>query len=341
MKFFGIVLQALALLGLAAFEVDAAEPPAAAEWNVAVDSGVRVATAVSVLNQCHAPHRFTLVADTAVQRWLEFDGGTEIALAPGAATSIPAMVDARLLDPGQQTGALTLRCVDCVAEPGCAAQRVAARLTARWPPQALADAGSFASDSLLVLPAGDPGAAAALAAELGLRVRRTLIVGSLSETWLEVEPVPPLPIADLIARLEIDPRLRAVQPNFSFEAAAEDPLRSLQHALRQMRIDPARRGGGRGVTLAIVDTGIDTQHPDLQAAAWTRSDWVGDTGANSNGAEAHGTLVAGLIAAQVDNGVGIAGIAPRANLLAARACRSREGEATGSCQSAGLVLAVD
>ncbi len=316
----------------------AAEPPPAADWRVAIDSGMRVATTLSVLNQCHAAHRFALDADTAALRWLQIDPATDFALAPGAAAPLPAAIDARTLDPGQQGGTLTLRCLDCVAEPGCAAQRVAARLSVRWPPQALTDTSTYAPDSLLMLPAADAGDTAALAAELGLRVRRTLILGSLAETWLEVEPLVPLPIADLIARIETDPRLRAVQPNFVFQTAADDPMRPLQYALHQMRIDPARRGGGRGVVLAIIDTGIDIAHPELEQAAWTRSDWVGDAGAS---AEPHGTLVAGLIAAQVGNPIGIAGIAARATLLAARACRSRDGEAAGLCASAALVLAID
>ena len=131
----------------------AAEPPLAAEWSVAVDSGMRVATTVSVNNQCHAPHRFALDLDPSAKRWLQFDAAAEVSLPPGALTGIPSTVDARLLDPGQYTGALTLRCLDCLAEPGCAARQVMARLTARWPPQALADTTSYASDSLLVLPA--------------------------------------------------------------------------------------------------------------------------------------------------------------------------------------------
>jgi len=326
----------LALL-LAAGSVHAAEP-GTTDWNVSVDAGMRVATTVSVLNHCHAPHRFALDADSAARRWLQIEGGGDISLAPGAAMAVAATVDARTLDPGQHGGVLALRCLDCAAERGCAAQTVAARLTARWPPQALTDSSTFAADSLLILPAGDTHTAAALAADLGLRVRRVLALASLAETWIEAEPITPQPIADLITRIETDPRLRAVQPNFLFHTAADDPMRPLQHALSQMRIVPALRSAGLGVVLAIVDTGIDTAHPDLERAAWTRSDWVGD-GAGS--AQPHGTQVAGLIAAQTDNGIGIAGIAPRATLLAARACRSREGDAAGLCSSAGLVGAID
>jgi len=68
---------------------------------------------------------------------------------------------------------------------------------------------------------------------------------------------------------------------------------------------------GDGVRIAVLDSGLDTSHPDIPApeASKDYSDWpvLDDTIANS--VTGHGTHVAGIIAALANNGVGIAGIA--------------------------------
>lgn len=78
---------------------------------------------------------------------------------------------------------------------------------------------------------------------------------------------------------------------------------------------------GLGVTVAVIDTGIDMTHEDLLCPAKIRavggSDFIDGDGdpADENG---HGTHVAGIIGACTDNGVGIAGVAPEASILPIR-----------------------
>src|SRR4030095_2032241 len=55
--------------------------------------------------------------------------------------------------------------------------------------------------------------------------------------------------------------------------------------------------------------------------------------------ENHGTAVAGVIAARADNHLGIAGVAPRARVLALRSCWQQSGSET-SCTTLGLALAL-
>ena len=71
---------------------------------------------------------------------------------------------------------------------------------------------------------------------------------------------------------------------------------------------------GQGVKIAVLDTGIDLNHPDLKVAG--NISFVSGTtdGDDDNG---HGTMVAGIIAAQ-DNGKGIIGIAPEAEIYAVK-----------------------
>lgn len=77
---------------------------------------------------------------------------------------------------------------------------------------------------------------------------------------------------------------------------------------------------GEGLTVAVIDTGIDKDHPDLKANIiggedFTRTgSWEDDNG--------HGTHVSGTIAGSL-NGLGLAGVAPKVNILALKALDAR------------------
>lgn len=70
------------------------------------------------------------------------------------------------------------------------------------------------------------------------------------------------------------------------------------------------------VRVAVIDSGIDGSHPELASRIVGSRSFVG--GSARVDAEGHGTFVAGLIAATVDNAQGIAGMAPSAELLVAK-----------------------
>lgn len=69
------------------------------------------------------------------------------------------------------------------------------------------------------------------------------------------------------------------------------------------------------VPVAVIDSGVDTTHPELAGRILDAESFVGGSAQDGLG---HGTFVAGLIAAGVDNGIGIAGLAPSAQLLVAK-----------------------
>lgn len=68
---------------------------------------------------------------------------------------------------------------------------------------------------------------------------------------------------------------------------------------------------GEGIKVAVLDTGIDTDHPDLMDAVAGHKDFTGDGIEDTNG---HGTHCAGIIGAR-KNGVGFVGVAPKCTLL--------------------------
>jgi thermitase len=92
------------------------------------------------------------------------------------------------------------------------------------------------------------------------------------------------------------------------------------------------------VTIAIIDTGVDLDHPDLQANLLSGYDYVDDDSAPEDG-NGHGTNVAGISAAAL-NGIGVAGVAPTARLLPVRVL-DESGSGYLSDIAAGIVYAAD
>lgn len=68
---------------------------------------------------------------------------------------------------------------------------------------------------------------------------------------------------------------------------------------------------GKGIKVAVLDTGIDTDHPDLAEAVTDHKDFTGDGIEDANG---HGSHCAGIIGARLNN-VGFVGVAPQCKLL--------------------------
>jgi len=152
-------------------------------------------------------------------------------------------------------------------------------------------------------------------------------------------------VEDIVARLAADPRVEAVQLNQVFQGLGSihnDPYAALQYGAQTVRADLAhRRATGKGVKVAVVDTGVETNHPDLRGRIVATANFV-DGGEQTFAQDSHGTAVAGVIAARADNGVGIFGIAPEAEIIALKACWQRTTQAPGAfCSSWTLAKAVD
>ncbi|WP_371868375.1 S8 family peptidase [Duganella margarita] len=128
------------------------------------------------------------------------------------------------------------------------------------------------------------------------------------------------------------------KPGGAAEAdASGDPLYSVQPAARYWHLAELHRyTRGRGITVAVVDSGIDASHPDLHGQLDVNNNFV-DAGPTP--AENHGTAVAGIIAARVGGG-GIIGVAPQARLMGLRACWQQRDLAT-RCNSFTLSKAIN
>ncbi|WP_322726237.1 type VII secretion-associated serine protease mycosin, partial [Streptomyces spongiae] len=112
---------------------------------------------------------------------------------------------------------------------------------------------------------------------------------------------------------------------------------SLQRILLEQLHEQAT---GEGVTVAVIDTGVDDSNPQLsEAMASGGKDFVGK-GDGTEDIEGHGTRVAGIIAARPMKGTGFEGIAPKAKILSFRYTGGEEKEGNSETMSDAIRAAV-
>jgi subtilisin family serine protease len=178
--------------------------------------------------------------------------------------------------------------------------------------------------------------AAALAAAHGLQMESDWPMPSLGVECFLMKAPEDKPLQSVLDALANDSRTAWAQPLNRFHSLSHnDPLFALQPATSEWHLaDVHNVSTGRDVSIAQLDTGVEVNHPDLAGQISIAENFVDATPYTG---EAHGTAVAGIIAARADNGVGIVGIAPAARLMALRACW--QVDATAACNSFTLAKA--
>ncbi|MFC4406575.1 S8 family serine peptidase [Haloarchaeobius iranensis] len=158
---------------------------------------------------------------------------------------------------------------------------------------------------------------------------------------VEVRDDGPSTMDAVASRIERQSGVRYVEQNTTHHAFAQpdDPKFDQQYAPQQVNAPAAwdTTFGSENVTVAIVDTGVDYTHPDLQSRFGSNKgkDFAGgDNDPNAPSGENHGTHVAGIASATTDNGTGVAGMSDSTLL----ACRALGG---GSGSTADIADAVE
>ncbi|MGH1359136.1 MAG: S8 family peptidase [Burkholderiaceae bacterium] len=152
-------------------------------------------------------------------------------------------------------------------------------------------------------------------------------------------------ISNVLALLTQEPVVETAQQLQSFRTVAgayNDPYFKLQHGLASMNVDRSHRWAtGKGVTVAVIDTGLDSSHPELQGRVAVKRNLVNGDPDDFN-QDVHGTAVAGVIAANANNDIGIVGVAPDAAILAMKACwQIQLGNDAASCNSFTLAKSLN
>jgi hypothetical protein len=154
-----------------------------------------------------------------------------------------------------------------------------------------------------------------------------------------------IPVEELADSLGRDHRVDVAEPIQFFrvlEGSYNDSHYHLQHGAKTLGIEKAHRWStGKGVPVAVVDTGVDVAHPDLQGQVVGVQNLVEGDDQSFTG-DIHGTAIVGIIAARAGNGEGIVGVAPEAQVLALKACWQSDRTASGAlCNTYTLVRAID
>jgi subtilisin family serine protease len=223
-------------------------------------------------------------------------------------------------------------------------------------PRAEVEGGPASTDRqvMITYPPGPPSLWAQKTRELEtiyrLRTVWSWTLTSLGEQCVVFEVPRGRTVPDIVRRLGADPRVGSIQPIETFETqsqgqgqggATNDPYAKLQHSAKTLRLDQAHKWStGRGVRVAVVDTGVDLDHPDLRGRIVVAHNFV-DRGEQTFTSDVHGTAVAGVLAAAA-NDIGIIGVAPQAEILALKACwQQPPGAREAVCNSYTLAKAVD
>lgn len=179
---------------------------------------------------------------------------------------------------------------------------------------------------------------------------RKLASLSIGDTFQTLELPAGMSFAQAQQRYLADPAVVAVLPNRQYglsglfdgvaDDASTDPYLDDQWGYKQIKAaDGAAHSQGDGITVAVLDTGIDYNHPDL--AGRVLMGWnFADKNKDIMDRFGHGTHVAGIIGAAARNGVGIAGIAPKTYLMAIKVLGDN-GQGSTSTVLEGIKYAAD
>ncbi len=134
--------------------------------------------------------------------------------------------------------------------------------------------------------------------------------------------VPPGRESQVIRALRVDPRVAFAEPDWYVQGAVhqspESPVapndpyyRAYQWAMQRLGMSRAWAiGRGGPVQVAVIDSGIDLDHPEFQGRILEGKNYV-RPGTPPQDDAGHGTHVAGIIGAALDNAIGVAGMAPQ------------------------------
>jgi len=151
----------------------------------------------------------------------------------------------------------------------------------------------------------------------------------------------------LLTALALEPGVESAQTVNAYSVQArprtyDDPYLSLQHGFHSLQAFISHFWSrGKGIRVAVIDTGLDDSHVDLVSSTEEIRNFV-DRDEAAFRSDVHGTAVGGVIAAAANNGTGMVGIAPESSLLPIKACWYPKNRENGArCNTLTLAKALN
>jgi subtilisin family serine protease len=234
--------------------------------------------------------------------------------------------------------AMALAVTRAGAEPAAADRQILVMLRPA-PPHFRPDAAYAAVYDSRVRQGAQRRIAEQLARQHALKVIEGWPMPALGVDCFVLEGATPLGVEAAVEAIGRDARVESVQAMNVFRVLGHnDPLYPLQPSAQLWQLaDVHRFATGRNVRIAEIDTGVDVDQPDLRGRVAVNRNFAAPAAAAP---ETHGTAIAGIMAARADDGIGIAGIAPAATLIALRACAQEPGGNGATCTSFALARAL-
>jgi hypothetical protein len=190
-------------------------------------------------------------------------------------------------------------------------------------------------------PAAILATAQAVALANGLAVVETVPLANAGVALVVFEITDGIGVIAKAAALAADPRVTLSQPDFIYDtsqAAAAVPAEAI-YGLQMIGADVVQRvSRGDGVRVGVIDAGIDTGHAALAKKVVEYTDVTG-TGWTP---DAHGTLVAGVIAGESGAGSLYSGVAPGVQLVAVKSCVALSArQAAARCWTSTLARGIE
>jgi thermitase len=161
---------------------------------------------------------------------------------------------------------------------------------------------------------------------------------------LHIVAVPPQAEEAVAKALAKNPLIAFAEPDRLVEPSAvtpDDPQFPSEWHLERIQAPTAwEMSVGSNITVAVLDTGIDPHNAELASRlvpGWNSVSLNNDTAPTNT----HGTLIAGIVAAETNNGTGVASVAYNARLMPIRVTNSGDGYAYESDIARGLTWAAD
>ncbi|HEY6251821.1 MAG TPA: S8 family serine peptidase [Candidatus Angelobacter sp.] len=312
------------------------------EWRFSIKPNQTISSGITAENRCRRHNRFEIDQET-LPSFMRLSGKSSFNVDARSKHVFPVRFDSTGLAAGKYESLVVIKCVTC-RENGCSQDRQSLHIYMTVEEQ---DAAQFVPNRVLVtIPFdsfdGVEAAAKKLAAAHGLALVEIHRLDSIHAALI----VYALPVgSDVTVKVaELAPEVLMAQPDYLYRTTGgglgqTGSPATLQYGPKLIHADRLRSSlTGKGVRVAMIDTGIDINHPALKGKIAEQFDTTG----KGFTADVHGTLLAGIIASEPANSTGITGMAPGCEILAIKACQPESPQSIqAQCSSLTLTRGLD